>query len=40
MKMVSWMWKGGSKSPDDVPEEDLQKGGFDPEEVQVEEIKD
>ena len=30
MKMVSWMWKWGSKGGDDVKEEDLKKGGFDP----------
>ena len=28
--MVSWMWKWGSKNADDVKEQDLKKGGFDP----------
>ena len=35
MKMVNWMWKWGSKNPDEVAEDELKKGGFDPEQLEV-----
>ncbi len=37
--MVSWMWKGSSKD-DDINEEELKKKGFDPEAVEVEEVRE
>jgi hypothetical protein len=44
MKMVNWLWKkGGSKDAkeeEEVDEEELKKKGFNPEGLEVEEVKD
>jgi hypothetical protein len=41
MKMVSWLWKkGGSKEEEEVDEEELKKKGFNPEGLEIEELKD
>ena len=40
MKMVSWFWKSNPKEEPELDESDLKKKGFDPEGLEIQEVKE
>lgn len=39
MKMIGWVWRKAMREDDEVDEEELKKKGFNPEGLEIEEVR-